>query len=199
MKMLEAVSNGDKIDKSTTVLLPIAQKATIYGFVPYNEESYIDIFLSATEKDLDCPQLGRADVVGNRIISNITGNLRRFPIFSSVEKPKEEKYPVELLYLPKLNLLPKGWNTQFKAYREIMKTGKLQGNLAIKAIDGMQIIEDKAFYIPKDDEFIFTSPSKFYGIANAFTVITRRISIETGTMVYETSLPSELEIIDNEV
>lgn len=81
------------------------------------------------------------------------------------------------------------------AYKYCFKNDKLHAN-AWK-VDGIKVIDNRAFDFRKEDEFIFEGESKLRGFANAFVIITRRVSIETGAVIYEIYNRSQLMCPDN--
>lgn len=182
--VFEACINGQKISSNTCVKLPFVGKAYIYGFAIYDDDIFTDIVC--------CPPLGVAYVVGNRILFSLENKIYRFPIFSSIEKPAKEKYPVYLLYVPRLLSLP--YSSHVAAYVETMK--KEKPHLNIYKVDGIKLEDKKPYYFPKEDEFYFKSSSQLGGIANTFVVITRRISPHNGNLIYEVFDPNEVEIIE---
>lgn len=175
---------GSKISKFTSVKLP-AGEAQIYGFIAYHDNIFSD--------NVSCPPLGKAYVVGNRIVFNMENKLYRFPIFSSIEKNTQESYPVYLLYVPRLMDLP--YQSHVAAYVSSMKNEKPIPYYIWK-VDSIRSIEGKPYYFPKEDEFYFDSTSQFKGIGNAFEVIIRRTSPVDGSLVYEVYDPKDIEIIE---
>ncbi len=175
---------GVKISQYTTIELPLVGKATIYGFVVYHDNIF--------SEQVRCPPLGRANVVGNRIIFAMDDKIYRFPIFTSIKKGTKECYPVYLLYVPRLMDLP--YSSHVAAYIHSMKNEK--PHTYIWKVDGIKLIDNVPYYYPKDDEYIFESTSPFTGIGNAFAVITRRISSNDGYFIYEVYDPNEVKVVE---
>lgn len=82
---------GQKISQYTPVKL-LTGEARIYGFIAYHANIFSD--------NVSCPPLGKAYVVGNRIVFSMENKLYRFPIFSSIEKiPKKDIQFIFYMYL----------------------------------------------------------------------------------------------------
>lgn len=190
--ILETLNQGKTIEADIRVKLPVEGKAVIYGFVPYHCDDNMDSFFSF-EGTVTCPPIGPANIIGDRIIFPLDGKFYRAPVFKSISSP-EEKYPVYLLYVPRyLNLSSKykisGYKTAFGNEKP-----RLVGH--DKYPDDIRVIEKTPFYCPLNGEFIFSSASKLRGIGNSFVIITRRLSVETGTVVYEVYNPKDVEILE---
>lgn len=188
-KILEKISKGFRVTKGTKIKIPIGGEALIYGFVPFNED---ELFEFSILNDLNGPALGPAYVIGNRIIFSLDGKFSRFPIFTSIQNFDEEKYPIYLLYVPKLLNSPN--STHVGAYKYSMKNEK--PHKYIGKVEGVKILDDRAYYFPNANEFFFTSQSCLRGLANSFAVITQRKSGDNEMVVYEVFDPTEIEIID---
>lgn len=193
--LLELLHQVGNVSQYTKIELPLVGKATIYGFVVYNDNTFPEL-ANQTITQVSSPPLGKANVVGNRIIFAMDNKIYRFPIFSSVEKSTKECYPVYLLYVPRLMDLKA--SSHVAAYKDYMKNEKPQqihkGN--IWKVDGIKVIDNKALYFPKDDEYVFESSSPFTGIGNAFMVITRRVSSNDGSLIYEVFDPNEVKVVE---
>jgi len=191
--IFETLKQGQTVEVGTRIKLPIEGKAVIYGFVPFHCDDIDDIdSYFGYDETIICPPIGPANVIGDRIIFPIDGKFFRAPIFESLSS-KEEEYPVYLLYVPRfLSLSSKckisGYKKAFKSERP-----KLIGY--DKYPDDIRVIDNMPFYSPLNGEYIFSSASKLRGIGNSFVVITRRLSKETGTVVYEVYNPKDVEII----
>lgn len=175
------LSQGKKIKNFIPIRLPIVGSALIYGFVAINESSFSNI--------VNCPPLGSAHVIANRIIFSLDGNLYRFPIFSSISKPTDDKYPVYLLHVPRLI---ESCESYVNAYLYCMKNNKL--HKWINKVDGVRVFDGIAYYYPREDEYLFETTSQLRGFGNSFVVITRRISSENGNVFYEVWNPNEIEL-----
>lgn len=189
--ILEALRQGQTVGAGTQVKLPIEGNAVIYGFVPYYFDDIDSCF--GYEGTVTCPPIGPANVIGDRIIFPLEGKFFRAPIFESIS-PADDRYPVYLLYVPRfLNLSSKykisGYKKAFKNERP-----KLVGY--DKYPDDIRILDKMPYYFPLKGEYVFSSASKLRGIGNSFVVITRRLSKETGTVVYEVYNPKDVEIIE---
>ena len=184
--LYDALNSGKKLKKNMLVKLPIAKESTVYGFVPYNETYFLN------PDTIGCPPLGEATIIGNRLIYFTDKQIFRFPIFNSVSKLKDEKYNVYHLHVPRLMEIESGY--KLRCYLNSVK--KEKPDCDVWKVDSIKIIEDSAFYYPKEDEYLFETTTPFRAIANAFVVITRRISTDRGIVVYEVYDPKELEIID---
>lgn len=176
--------NKGTIQINSTVKLPIGKDATVYGFLACN-----DFLFSNT---LDSPPLGIAHVIRNRIFCFLGDKTYRFPIFASISKPRDEKYPVYLLYVPRL--LDLEYKSYVDAYRLTMKNER--PHVWVQKVDGISVTDGVAYYYPKEDEYLFESQSKLKGIGNAFLVITRRVAPEHGGTIYEIFEPSEIELMN---
>lgn len=174
---------GQKISQYTPVKL-LNGEARIYGFIAY----HANIF----SENVSCPPLGKAYVVGNRIVFSMENKLYRFPIFSSIEKNTQERYPVYLLYVPRLMDLPN--QSHVTAYVSSMKNEKPNSN--VWKVDSIKLIEGKPYYFPKENEFYFDSTSQFKGIGDAFEVIVTRKSPVDGSLIYEVYDPKDIEIVE---
>ena len=73
--VIEDLMAGKELKRGAIVKLPIGKEATIYGFVAYHER--LDDFPKDV-KGINCPALGPAHVIGNRIVSALDGKLYRF-------------------------------------------------------------------------------------------------------------------------
>lgn len=188
--IVESLNNGNKIDAEycVKIKLPVEGKAEIFGFVTFHDDIFSNV---GTEGAPTCPPLGQANVIGDRIIFPIDNKIYRAPIFSCVSKP-EIKYPIYLLYVPRL--LNQTYDSHIKAYVQSFKNERPSPYIA--KVDGVRIEDKQPFYFPKEDEYIFSSKSKLRGIGNSFVVITRRISKETGALIYEVYNPKDVEIIN---
>lgn len=184
ISLCDAIKEGRTIYKGYKVSLPVDGEASIYGFVVYHDNIF--------SEQVSCPPLGRANVVGNRIIFAMDDKIYRFPIFTSIEKRTKECYPVYLLYVPRLMDLP--YSSHVAAYIHSFKNEK--PHMYIWKVDGIKLIDNVPYYYPKDDEYIFKSPSPFTGIGNAFAVITRRISSNDGYFIYEVYDPNEVKVVE---
>ena len=192
--ILETLNQGKTIETDTRIKLPVEGKAVIYGFVPYHCND-IDSFFDF-EETATCPPIGPANVIGDRIIFSLDGKFYRAPVFNSISSPAspEEKYPVYLLYVPRfLNL-----SSQYRIYGYKKAFANEKPRLAKydKYPEDIRVIESVPFYSPLNGEYIFSSASKLRGIGNSFVVITRRLSKEMGTVVYEVYNPKDVEIIE---
>lgn len=176
--------NGKTIESSIPIKLPIESHATIYGFVAYDNYPFSEV--------VSCPPLGPAHIIANRIVFSMEGKLYRFPIFNKISKPIEEKYPVFLLYVPRL--LGLEWPSHVSSYLSSMKNEK--PDRYVGKVNGIQVIENKAYYFPKEDEYLFESNTQFRGIGNSFVIITRRNSPDNGVFIYEVWNPGEVKIIE---
>lgn len=185
--VIEDLMAGKELKRGAIVKLPIGKEATIYGFVAYHER--LDDFPKDV-KGINCPALGPAHVIGNRIVSALDGKLYRFPIFISVTKATKNKYPVFGLYNPEL-LLEAVYPSRATSYRRSMQS-KTPDQFVYKN-DGVKIEDNEAFYYPKEDELFFESSTSLKGIANAFVVITRRIAPDNEQVVYEVYSPDGIE------
>ncbi len=181
--LFDILYQGKKVDSSTPIKLPIVDNATIYGFVAYNENLLSDI--------VNCPPLGVAFIVANRAVFYFEDKFYRFPIFSSISKPVEDKYHVYLLHVPRLLEM---CFSHVNAYLYCMKNNKL--HKWISKVEGIKVVDNKAYYYPKEDECLFESSSQFRAIANSFVVITRRITSENENVIYEVWNPNEIEILE---
>ncbi|MBD5183962.1 MAG: hypothetical protein HDS97_03615 [Bacteroidales bacterium] len=189
--VIETLKQGKTLEANTCIKLPIEDKASIYGFVPYHRDEIDSCF--GYEETVTCPPIGRANVIGDRIIFPLDGKFFRAPIFNSVSTP-EEKYPVFLLYVPRFLNLPNkdkilGYKTAFSSEKPRLKGYH-------KYPDNIRVIDSIPFYMPLNGEFIFSSASKLRGIGNAFVIITRRLCKETGIVIYEVYNPKDVDIIE---
>lgn len=189
--LLEALKRGKTVEADTRIKLPIDGKAVIYGFVPYHCDDMDSCF--GFEETVTCPPIGYANIIGDRIIFPLNGKFFRAPIFNSISFP-EEKYPVYLLYVPRLLNLSSKY--KISGYKKAFVSEKPRLIGYDKYPDDIRVIESIPFYSPLNGEYIFSSTSKLRGIGNSFVVITRRCSKETGTFVYEVYNPKDVEIIE---
>ncbi len=188
--ILEALKQGKTVESNTRIKLPVEGKAEIFGFVPYHDD--FDTCFGYDET-ITCPPIGAANIIGDRIIFPVNGKFYRAPIFESIHLA-DEKYPVYLLYVPRfLNLTSK---YQISGYKKAFasETPRLIGY--DKYPDSIRVIDGVPVYFSEEREYIFSSASKLRGIGNAFVVIVRRRSNETGTVVYEVYNPNEITIIE---
>lgn len=185
--IIDAIKQGKTIISGSRIKLPVEGLAEIFGFVPYHEDVLSDFGLERTPT---CPPLGAANIIGNRIIFAIDGQIYRVPLFKTLAVA-DEKYPIYLLYVPRLLDLPA--ESRVKAYISSFKNEK--PSPYIYQVNGIKIIDKEPFYFPNEDEYLFTSPSKLKGIGNAFAVITRRKSKENGILQYEVYNPQDIEVI----
>lgn len=185
--IIEALKQGKTINSGSRIKLPVEGLAEIYGFVPYHDDTFSSIGL---EKTPTCPPLGPANIIGNRIIFSIEGNIYRAPLFKALSIA-EEKYPIYLLYVPRL--LNLSAESRIKAYLSSFKNEK--PSPYINQVDGIRIVDKEPFYFPNEDEYLFTSSSKLKGIGNSFAVITRRLSKDNGLLLYEVYDPQDVEVI----
>lgn len=186
----DKITGGGIINRGTKVKLPIVGEAYIYGFVPIDED---DFFEFSILNDLDGPALGPACVIGNRVVFSIDGKFSRFPLFSTIRSITEEKYPIYLLYVPKLLKSP--YSSHLTAYKYSMQNEKPHQNIG--KVNGIKLImEGTPYYYPQQNEFLFSCNSLLRAIANTFAVVTRRKSGDNELVVYEVFNPSEVEVID---
>lgn len=169
----EAVNEGQKLSAGTKVVLPTGDDAEIYGFIAIQ-----DNMLST---NIDMPPLGECRVFSNRVIFYLDKQLHRFPIFQSVCKPTEEKYALYLLYVSKFLNLSSEWDRKY--YMESMC--KDRPHPKVSRIDGIQIEDNIAYYIPNEYDLYFESRSKLRAIGTGFVIVTRRISKLSGDIKYE--------------
>ena len=185
--IIEALKQSKSINSRSRIKLPVDGIAEIYGFVPYHEDTFSSLGLETTPT---CPPLGGANVIGNRIIFALDGKIYRVPLFETLSIA-EEKYPIYLLYVPRL--LNLSAESRIKTYLSSFKNEK--ASPFIHQVDGIRIVDNHPFYFPNEDEYLFTSSSKLKGIGNAFAVITRRRSKENGMLLYEVYDPRDIEVI----
>lgn len=189
--LIDTVKSGHIISKYDVVKLPTGEKAYIYGFIPYNSSPF--------SFALSCPPLGKAIIIGNRCISNINGNFCRFPIFASVRQITKKKYPLYLLYVPRLIELS---NQEYvKYYMDCYRTSRF--NFKINKIEGVEIEDNNAFYKPEDldmefNSFVYSSYNRISGIGNGFVVITYKHLEREGVMIYEVYDALDLELFERE-
>lgn len=185
--IVEALKQGKTINSKSRIKLPVEGLAEIYGFVPYHDDTFSGLGM---EKTPVCPPLGPANIIGNRVIFALDGKIYRAPLFKTISVA-EEKYPIYLLYVPRLlNLTAE---SRIKAYLSSFKNER--PSPYINQVDGIRTIDNKPFYFPNEGEYLFTSSSKLKGIGNAFAVITRRLSKDSGLLLYETYDPQDVEVI----
>lgn len=184
--IIDVLKQGETIDSHTRIKLPIEGNAEIYGFVPYYDDAFSNLGMESTPL---CPPLGPANVVGNRVIFGIDGKIYRSPLFKTISTP-EEKYPIYLLYVPRLMNLSA--ESKVKTYIASFKNEK--PSYYINSLEGIKMIDNKPFYYPKEDDYLFTSPSSLRAVGNAFVVITRRRSKDNGLLLYEVYPPEDVDI-----
>ena len=186
ISLIDNARNGKEIRKNMDVELPIVGKAKIYGFIPHDSNP-----LSST---LDCPFLGKANIVANRCIATIDGkSFHRFPIFTSVSTTAQEEFPVYLLYIPRLLENTKN-PTYPDYYLSALKSRNYNWN--VSRIEEIHTADGVAYYSRRHDELLFESDSELSGLANSFSVITYRESPKTGETLYEVYNANDVQLAD---
>lgn len=173
IRLDEAVNEGQKLSAGTKVVLPTGDDAEIYGFIAIQD--------NMLSMNIDMPPLGECSVFSNRVIFYLDKQLHRFPIFQSVCKPTEEKYALYLLYVSKFLNLSTEWDRKY--YMESMC--KERPHPKVSRIDGIQIEDNIAYYLPNEHDLYFESRSKLRAIGTGFVIVTRRISKLSGDIKYE--------------
>lgn len=178
----EALRNGRTISKGAVVTLPIVGKAFIYGFVATLHNIYGSI--------MDMPPLGKTTVLSNRVLSYFHQEVHNFPVFNSIRKSDSERLELRNLHIPKyLHFLDK---QQHYAYIQFLRYNELRP--AIERIEGVVVEDNKAYYLPQDKEFYFESESELKAISKGCAVVTRRVSGDSDSLVYEIFNPGEVLI-----
>ena len=181
-----ALTHFGKIRKNMDVELPIVGKAKIYGFIPHDSNPLSSI--------IDCPFLGKANIVANRCIATIDGkSFHRFPIFTSVSTTAQEEFPVYLLYIPRLLENTKN-PTYPDYYLSALKSRNYNWN--VSRIEEIHTADGVAYYSRRHDELLFESDSELSGLANSFSVITYRESPKTGETLYEVYNANDVQLAD---
>lgn len=173
IRLDEALQCGLKLYEGKKVVLPSGDDADIYGFIAI-EDDMLSPFI-------DMPPLGECQVFSNRVMFLMDKKLHRFPIFSKVCKVSENRYDLYMLYLVKFNNLLSEWD--LKAYIYYFRDRKIITNLM--KLNGVQIEENIAYYIPYKNDLYFESRSKLRAIGSGVAVVTRRISKKADDIKYE--------------
>lgn len=173
IRLDEALQSGLKLYEGKKVVLPSGEEADIYGFIAI-EDNMLSPFI-------DMPPLGECQVFSNRVMFLMDKELHRFPIFSKVCKVSESRYDLYMLYLVRFNNLLSGWD--LKAYMYYFRDRKIITNLM--KLNGVQIEENTASYLPSKNDFYFESRSKLRAISSGVAVVTRRISKKADDIKYE--------------
>lgn len=176
IRLDEALQSGLKLYEGKKVVLPSGDDADIYGFIVIEDE-----MLSLLIDIIDMPPLGECQVFSNRVMFLMDNKLHRFPIFSTVCKVSENRYDLYMLYLVRFNSLLSGWD--LKAYLYYYRDKKIIQNLM--KLNGVQIEENTAYYLPLKNDLYFESRSKLRAIGSGVAVVTRRISKKTDDIKYE--------------
>lgn len=172
IRLTEAVLQGQILSAEDTVLLPTGDEAQIYGFIAIH-----DSFLSLA---INMPPLGECHVLSNRVICFFDKQLYRFPIFSSVGKVSEQRYPLYLLYMERFLELPAPLNSYYTNYLYRKANPRY-----LSKIDGVQVENDIAYYLPNENDLYFESRSKLQAIGTGFLVVTRRLAKISDNIKYE--------------
>lgn len=183
--LLNKLENEGNISKSLTVQLPIGEEGEIIGFVPYTENNILS-------DKINCPPLGKAYVIGNRIIFNLNDKTYGFPIFKKISKINEDKLHLLFLYIPRL--ISELTQSKLQAYFQSVRDPK--PNPWVNNIDRISLLDGFAYYTPFENEYLFETNTKFKGVAPDFVVVTRRIIQSTGELIYEIYDPSEIDTLD---
>lgn len=182
INILDAIKNGRTLSKGLQVTIPVAGESTIYGFIAIE-----NLFFS--NPAINMPPLGEATVLSNRVVCVFDKIQYRFPIFYSVGQATEERYEINMLYVPRfLN----EHESKVRAYTQTMVSGV--SNCNIIKIDGVKLENNIAYYFPKEDDLYFTSSSKLRGLSNGLAVIIRRVSMISGDVKYEIYNAEEVQI-----
>ncbi len=173
IRLDEAINNGQKLSAGEKVILPIAEEAEIYGFIVTTN--------NILSLEIDMPPLGECNVFSNRVIFYLGKQLHRFPIFTAISRPSQEKYPVYLLYIPKFLNLDSDWKKKY--YIHTMTRENPHPKVA--QIDGVRIEDSIAYYYPNEHDLYFESRSKLRAIGSGFAVVTRRVTKLSENIKYE--------------
>ncbi len=169
----DAIQEGIKLSAGAKAVLPSGDEAEIYGFIAIDNNPLCSF--------IDMPPLGECKVFSNRAIFLMDKQLLRFPIFQSVSQVAEERYGLYLLYIPKY--LNQATDYLRRYYIESMSMDKPHPKVTY--IDGVQVEENVAYYLPKEHDLYFESRSKLRGIGSGFVIITRRVSKLSDEIKYE--------------
>lgn len=173
ISLYDAIQEGIKLSAGSKVVLPSGDEAEIYGFIAIDENPF--------STNIDMPPLGECKVFSNRVIFLMDKQLHRFPIFQSVSQVSDERYGMYLLYIPKYLNLSTEWERKY--YLESMCRDKPHPK--VTRIDGIQVEENVAYYLPKEYDLYFESRSKLRGIGSGFLIIIRRVSKLSDEIRYE--------------
>lgn len=169
----EALNNGITLSKGMDVVIPKIGDASIYGFLSTLNDAFSHVF--------DMPPLGRTTVLSNRILCYIGQQLCRFIIFDKVTKVTGDRLDIQYLYIPKFAYIdnPRG----LTAYKKVM--GNVEWDSYIAKLNRVEVEDDKAYYLPEDNEIYFESSSKLKGVSKGCAVVTKRLSNNAEAIVYE--------------